>query len=136
MQQCCNRVMARRQTPSKSAILTILKEAGGGALSHDMLQDELEKNVDRSTIYRVLNRFHQDGVLHKVVCDDGKQYFAYCTNCEQEKHHHNHFHFRCQNCGKVECLNEEIGIGLPKGYEAKTFNGIISGYCNDCQNRP
>lgn len=132
MQQCCSNIMSRRQTPSKSAILSILKEAGA-ALSHDMLQDELEKEVDRTTIYRVLNRFHEDGIIHKVIGDDGKQYFAYCIDCEQDDHQHNHFHFRCLNCRKVECLNEEIKVGLPDGYEAKTFNGVITGYCNECK---
>lgn len=125
--------MTRRKTQSKKAILSILKEAGE-ALSHEMLQEKLEKEVDRTTIYRVLNRFYEDGIIHKVVCDDGKQYFAYCINCGNDKHHHNHFHFRCQNCGKVECLNREMEIDLPNGYEVKTFNGVISGYCNDCQN--
>lgn len=125
--------MARRKTPSKSAILGILKEAET-ALSHEMLQDKLEKEVDRTTIYRVLNRFHEDGVIHKVVCDDGKQYFAYCLNCERDEHYHNHFHFRCQQCGKVECLHKEMEVDLPKGYEVQSFNGVISGYCNDCQN--
>lgn len=125
--------MTRRKTPSKKAILNILKEAGE-ALSHEMLQEELEKDVNRTTIYRVLNRFHEDGIIHKVVCDDGKQYFAYCLNCGKGKHHHNHFHFRCQNCGKVECLNKEMEVDLPSGYEVKSFNGVISGYCNQCQN--
>src|SRR5699024_1599168 len=112
--------MNRRQTPSKSAILSILKEAET-ALSYNMLRNELNKEVNRTTIYRVLNRFHEDGVVHKVVCDDGKQYFAYCIDCEQNEHHHNHFHFRCLRCGKVECLNKEMEINLPNGYESKTF---------------
>lgn len=131
MQHCCNSVMARRKTPSKSAILGILKEAGS-PLSHDMLQDRLEKEMDRTTIYRILNRFHEDGVIHKVVCDDGKQYFSYCWRNDQN---HNHFHFRCQKCGRVECLNKKIRIDLPKGYEAKTFNGVISGYCSNCKDK-
>ena len=132
MQHCCNSVMVRRQTPSKSAILGILKESGT-ALSHDMLQGKLDKEIDRTTMYRILNRFHEDGVVHKVVCDDGKQYFAYCINCGKDEHRHNHFHFRCQNCGKVVCLNNEMQVDLPNGYEAKTFNGVISGYCDDCK---
>lgn len=132
MQLYCNSAMARRKTPSTSAILSILKETGA-ALSHDMLQDELEMDVDRTTIYRVLNRFHEDGIIHKVVCDDGKQYFAYCINCGQDEHNHNHFHFRCLDCGTVECLREEMEVSLPNGYEAKIFNGVISGYCSSCK---
>jgi hypothetical protein len=37
---CCNSIMTRRKTPSKSAILNILKEIET-ALSHEMLQAKL-----------------------------------------------------------------------------------------------
>ena len=103
--------MKRRSTDTKSAILNSLKSSKE-ALSHDKLQAELDIEVDRATIYRVLNRFSEDGIVHKVVGDDGKQYFAVCTSCAENKHQHNHFHFRCKigkgqylimkNCCQVE----------------------------------
>ena len=123
--------MKRRSTDTKSAILNSLKSSNE-ALSHDMLQAELDIEVDRATIYRVLNRFSEDGIVHKVVGDDGKQYFAVCTSCAENKHQHNHFHFRCKKCSKVECLPNEIEIKLPNGYSADSFNGFISGVCAGC----
>ncbi len=125
--------MKRRKTKSQEAILTILKDSKL-ALNHDMLQAKLKSKMDRATIYRILNRFSEDGLIHKIIGDDGKQYFAICINCgEQNKSHsHNHLHFRCLKCGKVECLNNDIEISLPKEYTSKTFNGFISGYCNHC----
>ena len=123
--------MKRRKTETKAAILEQLKQSKE-ALSHEMLQSALEGNIDRATIYRVLNRFHEDGIVHKVVGDDGKQYFAFCINCQEKEHHHHHFHFRCTACGKVECLSSEINIQLPKGYVSENFNGVISGLCSDC----
>ncbi len=125
--------MKRRKTQSQQEILTILKDSDS-ALNHEMLQSKLSSKIDRATIYRVLNRFSDDGLVHKIIGDDGKQYFAFCLNCEKPKeaHTHNHFHFRCVTCGKVECLKSEINVSLPKGYTSETFNGLISGYCSNC----
>ncbi|WP_299435027.1 transcriptional repressor [uncultured Maribacter sp.] len=125
--------MKRRNTQSKTEILEALKSANS-ALSHDMIREKLSSEMDRATIYRVLNRFCDDGRVHRIVGDDGKQYFALCLNCDEEKkeHNHNHFHFRCLKCGTVECLTKEIEIPLPKGYVSQSFNGLISGICNGC----
>ena len=125
--------MKRRNTPSKTTILNALKKENY-ALSHDMLQSKIDSNIDRATIYRVLNRFCDDGQVHRIIGDDGKQYFALCLDCSDKgnNHSHNHFHFRCLACGKVECLKNEIDIPLPKGYTHKSFNGLISGQCSTC----
>lgn len=123
--------MKRRNTASKQEILSVLQEANS-ALSHDMIQSEVNSTIDRATIYRVLNRFCQDGIVHQIVGDDGKQYFALCVHCEEKKHSHNHFHFRCLECGTVECLEGEVAVPLPAGYTLEKFNGVISGRCKKC----
>lgn len=125
--------MKRRNTNSKAEILELLKKSGS-ALSHDMVQSNISSTIDRATIYRVLNRFCEDGKAHRVVGDDGKQYFAICNNCGEKKeiHSHNHIHFRCMKCGKVECLDREISVPLPEGYVAKVNNLIITGTCAKC----
>ncbi len=123
--------MKRRNTPSKTAVLSAL-EAANTALSHDNIQEAISKDIDRATIYRILNRFCEDGIVHRIVADDGKQYFALCADCKHDEHHHDHFHFRCLSCDTVECLTSEISINLPSGYRAKNFNGVISGECARC----
>ncbi len=123
--------MKRRNTQPKKEILSALKSAHS-ALSHEMIQSEMKDQMDRATIYRVLNRFCEDGLVHRIVGDDGKQYFALCLQCEEKKHHHNHFHFRCLDCGTVECLDKEIQISLPAGYVPEHFNGLITGHCRRC----
>lgn len=125
--------MQRRNTHTKAEILGIL-EKERAPLSHDMLAQKLEASIDRATIYRVLNRFHADGKVHKVVGDDGKQYFALCSGCDsqQDSHSHNHFHFKCTECGTVECLKKEFKLALPKGYTATNYNAFITGTCASC----
>lgn len=125
--------MKRRNTQTKAEILQVL-EKERAPMSHDMLQEKLEASIDRATIYRILNRFYADGMVHKVVGDDGKQYFVICTGCssKQESHSHNHFHFKCIDCGTVECLDKEFEVPLPKGYRAQNYNAFITGYCSSC----
>lgn len=125
--------MKRRKTQSKQEIMEVL-ESSGHALSHDMIQEVISSSIDRATIYRVLNRFCEDGKVHKIVGDDGKQYFALCKECGEKKaiHSHNHIHFRCLECGTVECMENEVSLPLPKGYVAKVHNLIVSGFCNKC----
>lgn len=123
--------MKRRNTPTKAAVLTALKSTNT-ALSHDHIRLRVSKDIDRATIYRILNRFCDDGIVHRIVADDGKQYFALCAGCEHDNHHHNHFHFRCLQCDQVECMTSEISVNLPAGYQTKNFNGVISGRCVGC----
>ena len=125
--------MKRRNTNSKTEILETL-EAAGSALSHEMIQASISSSIDRATIYRVLNRFCEDGMIHRIVGDDGKQYFAICRNCghKKEVHSHNHIHFRCLTCGTVQCLDSELSLALPKGFVAKVNNLVVSGTCDQC----
>ena len=123
--------MKRRNTPAKNAILTLLKTANT-ALSQDMIETEIKGEMDRVTIYRVLNSFCEDGITHRILADDGKYYFALCLNCGEEKHDHDHFHFRCLSCQKVECLQEKVTVTLPQGYVQKNISSWVTGHCRSC----
>ncbi len=123
--------MNKRNTKNKQLILEWIKKTGS-VVNQDIVQQELGHAIDRATIYRVLHSFCEDGIVHKVLGDDGKYYFAICQNCAEKKHKHRHFHFRCLACGKTECLAQEVDLKLPTGYRSVNFNGFISGYCSAC----
>jgi len=125
--------MQRRNTNTKASILEVLKEYQS-PMSYDMIVSRIQQKMDKATVYRVLNRFQEDGLTHKIVGPDGKQYFALCNSCEQQKeqHSHNHLHFQCESCERVECLPEQYTISLPKGYRPKNFNTFITGICSSC----
>lgn len=101
-------------------------------MSQDMLEGAIAGRVDRVTIYRVLNSFCEDGIVHKATSDDGKAYYALCNGCKQEKHVHGHAHFRCLGCSMVECLPGEMTVTTPAGYTVATSNYWLSGYCAKC----
>ncbi|GAB7256874.1 transcriptional repressor [uncultured Polaribacter sp.] len=123
--------MKRRSTPTKQAVLEVITRTGK-AMSQDAIEKKIDIDINRATIYRVLNRFCDDGVLHKVVAEDGKQYFALCKECESEKKEIHHFHFRCVNCETIECLPDEVNFTVPKDYQLQNANCVLTGICKEC----
>lgn len=121
----------RRNTPAKEMVLKMLQKSDS-ALSQDMIEKELNGIANRVTVYRILNSFCEDGLVHKVTSEVGKNYFALCKGCEHQKHSHNHIHFQCVKCSKVECLNQKVEVILPKGYQFINMNNVVSGICNNC----
>ena len=122
--------MKRRSTSSKIEVLNTIK-SHGSAMSHEMISEKTD-NLNRATIYRILNRFCEDGVMHRIVDENGKQFFALCEQCDKSNHYHNHFHFKCTLCETVECMNRELNFSLPEGYSVDNFNAMISGICKSC----
>jgi len=123
--------MKRRNTPTKEAVLDLLANTGK-AMSRDAIEQKLNVEIDRATIYRVLNRFCEDGMVHKIVAEDGKQYFAVCIKCDEKAMPVNHFHFRCTNCKTIECLPEAVHFSVPNGYNVESVNCVLTGNCKDC----
>jgi len=123
--------MKRRNTSSKDAVLSILTSKKK-AMSQDAIVKQMDISVDRATIYRILNRFCEDGMVHKIVADDGKQYFAVCVKTDEISIPGNHFHFRCKKCETIECLPGHVDYSLPKNYEVQQMNCVLIGVCNDC----
>ncbi|WP_281989835.1 Fur family transcriptional regulator [Aquimarina aggregata] len=123
--------MKRRNTQTKEAVLDLLRESGK-AMSRDAIEQKIEQDINRATIYRVLNRFCEDGILHRVVAEDGKQYFAVCVNCDNKILSGPHFHFRCIKCDTIECLAVAVDFSVPHGYQVNDVNCVLSGTCKDC----
>ncbi len=121
----------RRNTPTKEAVLNVLKKEGK-ALSQDLIEQKISIDINRATIYRVLNRFCDDGVLHRIVAEDGKQYFALSTKKNKIKLVENHLHFMCLKCETLECLPAEVNFSIPDTYLVENVNCVLSGTCKEC----
>lgn len=123
--------MIRRNTPAKEAVLNLLTHKAK-AMSQEAIMKNMDINIDRATIYRILNRFCEDGILHRIVAEDGKQYFAVCIKCEEKKLADRHFHFRCKKCETIECLPVAVQFSLERGYSVESVNCVLTGVCKDC----
>jgi len=124
-------MIKRRNTPTKEAVLGMLSKTHK-ALSQDVIERNIGVDIDRTTIYRVLNRFCEDGTVHRIIAEDGKQYFALCIKCEGNQPAKHHFHFRCTNCQTIECLPTPVHFTVPEGYQVENVNCVLTGLCKDC----
>jgi Fur family ferric uptake transcriptional regulator len=121
-----------RKTIAKTKILELISQSKTN-LSHSDIQSQLPEGLcDRVTIYRVLDRLLQEGLIHKVVNIDGVINYAICKSCDVE-HKHNHAHFSCEKCKSVTCLDDIVPVfDLPEGYHINQLNFVISGLCANC----
>jgi len=123
--------MKRRNTTSKEAVLALLASSGK-AMSQEAIVKQMEVSADRATVYRILKRFCEDGLAHRIIAEDARQYFALCTRCKDKKHDDNHFHFRCTRCQTLECLPSAVQFSIPKGYAVENVNCVLTGVCKEC----
>ena len=123
--------MKRRNTATQEAVLAVLTSKRR-AMSQDAIIKQINVDADRATIYRILNRFCEDEIVHKIVADDGKQYFAVCIKCDDMAIPANHFHFRCTKCETIECLPARVEFSVPAKYTVQQINCVLVGTCKDC----
>lgn len=104
------------------------------ALSQGDLEDKF-KQYDRVTLYRTLHSFLDSGILHKIPNERGIASYGLChETCTPNDHKHNHIHFKCNNCGQIECLieNASPSVSVPLGYKVEGVNLIVDGICVAC----
>ena len=114
--------------------LAILEALGDGhqAKPYGELQAALSE-FDRTTLYRTLLALIDKGLIHKALEENGESYYALCGGCTTHAHTHDHIHFKCNDCGTVECLHlsSEIGFSLP-GVAIDSLEITAKGTCNAC----
>lgn len=124
-----------RKTTGRLAVLALFAKQGR-ALSHSELQEGVTENVDRVTLYRILESFEQNGILHKVPDDQVSVKYALCDHEHEvgEAHSDDHAHFKCRVCGNTVCLDDtEIpSLNVPAGYKVEGSLLLISGLCAAC----
>ena len=107
------------------------------ALSQGDIELKLQAAFDRVTIYRTLKTFLSQGLIHKVLDDQGGAKYALCKDlCHQgeQVHQHDHVHFKCNECGQTICLEDIIipKIQLPDRFLKQESNLLIQGICKEC----
>ncbi|MAN86791.1 MAG: transcriptional repressor [Algoriphagus sp.] len=104
------------------------------ALAHSDLENKLENQYDRVTIYRSLNTFLEKDIIHKVLDDSGATKYALCSHEDEHEHDHEHVHFKCEICGETTCLDSISlpDIKLPKGFKKKEMSLLVQGVCEKC----
>ena len=102
------------------------------AISVIELIKRLDSKLNKTTIYRVLEKLEEDGVLHCILGNNGAKWYAKCNCCSKSNHYSLHPHFECIDCGKIDCL--EIKVQIPTISDRKIVSSqiLFKGTCEGC----
>jgi Fur family ferric uptake transcriptional regulator len=120
-----------RKTKSVKTLLAVFEHAEN-AFSVVDLVERFSSEMNKTTVYRILERLVEDGVLHSFQDQKGLKWYARCQGCSSGHHEDLHPHFQCKDCGKVECLNEAVAIPRIPKYKVESAEFLLVGQCEDC----
>ena len=120
-----------RKTQSVSLVLNEF-EKNSKAISAIELVKRLDDKINKTTVYRLLDKLEDDGLLHYFLDSNGVKWFAKCKICSKSKHHDVHPHFQCLDCGKVDCLAVSFSIPKIPNRKIEVSQLLIQGKCEAC----
>lgn len=106
------------------------------AISLNDLENEFSYS-DRTTLYRTVKTFEENGLVHDIKDSNEPTKYAMCeTDCKNGIHYDRHIHFYCTECKLLVCLPKENlpQINLPEGFELQEVSFVARGICNICKN--
>ncbi len=124
-----------RKSKQKETIFRVIK----GTASHptaDWVYEQVRKeipNISLGTVYRDLKLLQQEGRIFELAFNSHQSRFD--GNAE------NHYHFRCEQCGRIFDVDEPVDEESDKEIARKTGFKVFShklefrGLCKDCQSR-
>jgi len=107
------------------------------ALSLSQLENYFDR-ADRTTLYRTIKTFKENGIVHQIDDGSGITKYAVCEeNCNCEIETDLHLHFHCSQCEETTCLTAHKipHINLPEGYAAENVNLVVKGICDKCNKK-
>jgi Fur family ferric uptake transcriptional regulator len=129
-----------RVTRGRVIVFASLLEARR-ALTHAEVESRIERlyDIDRVTVYRVLDWLTQQGLTHRLAGEDRVWRFLTAHDARpRAAGHHPHPHFKCNTCGDVICLDEILAaprVALPAGYRSEELEVTVKGQCAMCASR-
>ncbi len=120
-----------RETKPVRTLLRIFERADS-AISVVELIERLQDEMHKTTVYRILDRMEDGGMLHSFMGKDGLKWYASCKGCSSARHLDAHPHFQCRKCGKTECLSFDITIPSLPDHQVDSAEFLLFGQCEDC----
>lgn len=121
-----------KSTEARVALLEDLKTHDKPVDAQHLIE-HLQKtlDVDRVTVFRMLNILTEHGILRKVELGEGKARYELAST--------DHHHLICENCGEIEDVSDcnliglEEEIQMKKHFLIKRHSLEFFGLCNNCQ---
>ncbi len=125
-------------TPNRLRVLEVVGNNSCPLSAGDIFKTlERSSSINRVTVYRILDRLVDQGVVERLSSGGRAAYFGLAPN----DHHRPHPHFYCKSCGQMDCLNPE-SLNIETDSMQNTFPGRIDkvevrldGICKNCLNR-
>jgi Fur family ferric uptake transcriptional regulator len=122
-----------RRTPSIDAVMHEFQKDSEAIAATELIK-RLDNQLNKTTIYRLLEKLEDDGVLHSFLDKSGIKWYAQCNDCSKTKHVHNHPHFQCLDCGKLDCVSIKVEIPKITNRKIETSQVLLLGKCESCLN--
>lgn len=125
-----------KKTSPRLRVLSLMASKTTATSQPDL--EQVIHDVDRVTLYRILNTFEEKGIIHKVFDLNGTANYALCsTDCEEHHHHDEHVHFNCLACKNVYCLDQQElpQLNMPAGFKAEGVTIYATGICPKCNKK-
>lgn len=126
-----------RKTPVRIGVLEVLTRSAR-PMSVPQILARL-KGVDTVTVYRTLHTFLRKRLVHRVRGEDRSWLYAISPEVSP-KPQHLHPHFVCDQCGKVDCLdntpipaNFVASLEVSRDYDIRWPEVVLHGLCPRCR---
>ncbi len=96
------------------------------------LINRLSLKINKSTVYRVLEKLEDDGTLYSFNAANGTKYYAKCRCRSKQNITHIHPHFECTGCGKIDCLSMKVEIPIIPDRDILSSQFLFLGRCEYC----
>jgi Fe2+ or Zn2+ uptake regulation protein len=126
--------VALRATPIRLALMKLLETSNKPLDVQSMIQFLAKKSIkaDPATVFRIINRFTQKGLVTTIQFREGK--FRYELTAKA-----NHHHLVCQKCSGIQDISNcninllEKKITKEKRFQVTSHSLEFFGICEDCQ---
>ncbi|NPB07192.1 MAG: transcriptional repressor [Aquificae bacterium] len=117
-------------TPQRLAIYEALLKAGNHPTAEEIYEEVKKKHpyISIATVYRALETFEELGLVKKVFFSKNSAHYDVNT----DEHHH----IICTRCGKVEDLNVDVSLNVPRevnGFSVLGYSVNFQGLCPNCK---
>ena len=122
-----------RKTKTVKLILDTFDHTNN-AISVIDLVSIFKNEMNKTTVYRILQRLEESSILHSFVDKDGlKRYAKGGQQSSSSKNSTIHPHFLCDECGVSSCLPIKIPNPSIPNYTINSSEHLYIGQCGDCQ---
>lgn len=123
-----------RATKIRTAVLAELMHRNY-SVSLRQVEERLGGAYDRSSVFRALQLFEEQELIHKVPQVGGANQFAINPGVWEAPGSEQHVHFLCTRCERTYCLYEIPLPRVPKetsAGRAEEVELLVKGLCNEC----